>query len=312
MKPISIERGSHPLYVAIATAGRPESVVALLGQLINCARPLSFRGVVVVENGAKSGLQELISAFDSHGLDITYVYSALPNKSHALNLALDNILEQDAIIFFTDDDACIRDDILNQYYSAALEKGPRHYFGGPVERSIGSPEVSTWMLPLQPLSITGWAPIAGSVKMAFLGINWAAFKSDLEYVGKFDVRFGPGSRYGCTGQEANMQIRLIDAGCEAVLVKKAIVDHRAPDDSRYFSWLIRRHYRGGIYNGLHVCAARFDSLYSIDHEMQLNVLDRSAVPTGFDYLLYRIARPVVHLAHRIGFFKGRFLRLMRR
>ena len=62
----------------------------------------------------------------------------------------------------------------------------------------------------------------------FLGLNWAAFASDLKEVGGFDPRFGPGSATGSTGQETAMQRRFLAAGLHGRDVPHAEVWHWIP------------------------------------------------------------------------------------
>ena len=64
----------------------------------------------------------------------------------------------------------------------------------------------------------------------YLGCNWAAFTGDLRAAGGFDANFGPGSPTGATGQEAEMQERLLARGVRQVDVPDALVWHYVPEE----------------------------------------------------------------------------------
>jgi GT2 family glycosyltransferase len=83
-----------------------------------------------------------------------------------------------------------------------------------------------------------------------MGTSWAAFAEDLQAIGGFDWRFGPGAASGATGQESDAQRRLLAAGCRAVYVPQAMAWHYLHAEFLDPSWVLRRAYRHGLEWGI--------------------------------------------------------------
>ena len=90
-----------PLYVLIAACGQPDLLRRTLRSLAACEKPATYLGVIVAENGPRTGLDAVVGEF-SAACRFQYRYSEPPNKSLALNRALFQIPE--ALVLFTDDD----------------------------------------------------------------------------------------------------------------------------------------------------------------------------------------------------------------
>jgi hypothetical protein len=84
---------------------------------------------------------------------------------------------------------------------------------------------------------------------AFLGFNWAAFAKDIRAAGGFDPDRGPGSPTGSTGQETDMQRRLLAAGLGGIYVPDAKVWHYIAADRSTAAWALERNYRQGVEHG---------------------------------------------------------------
>lgn len=235
--------------VIIPTHGRPTLLGRILASLAQCHIPEGYAEAVVVENGSRAGAATVVADMaKSHPqLRLRYLHVERANKSHALNEAIATIGE--GLVVFFDDDLRFHPGVLVAYADAAGEKGAGHYFGGSMGVDYEH-EPAEWVRRLLPLSARGvdlhqqrreWH--------LYLGCNWAAFVEDIRAAGGFNPAFGPGSLTGATGQEADMQERLLAQGVRQMDVPNALVWHYVPKERSTLRWLILRKYRGGTQHG---------------------------------------------------------------
>jgi GT2 family glycosyltransferase len=238
------------LIVNIATTGRPDLLSRTLDSLSRCRLPANYRGTVIIENGSRAGPEAVVQAAPSW-LKARYMHEPRGNKSAALNAAL--ATAGDCLIFYTDDDVRLDPDILQAYSHAAEAAGAGKFFGGPMDVDYQSPP-PPWLRHYLPKSATGWQwkwdPNCVNVP-DFLGCNWAAFSRDLRAVGGFNPNRGPGSPTKSTGQENDMQCRLLRHGLCGVYVPAARVWHYVPAERCSPQWAIDRNFRHGVEEGTH-------------------------------------------------------------
>jgi glycosyltransferase involved in cell wall biosynthesis len=203
-----------------------------------------------VENGSRSGTRKVVQAFE-HTLNTQYLYTPHGNKSHALNYALQEV--SNGLICFTDDDVRFKPSILVSYAEAAKQEGRGAFFGGPTGVDYEEPPPE-WVVPYLPGSAQGWGEdgLEEEDFQWFLGFNWAAFRTDIVRAGGFDPHFGPGSPTGATGQETNMQRRLVSGGSKKIFVPDAKVWHYVPKSRYTARWVIKRSYRQGCEAGMYL------------------------------------------------------------
>lgn len=231
-----------PFYIIIAVHGNTPLFRETLSSLSKARLPHHYEGLVIVENGKKSGLEDVIKPFKDV-LKITYLYHQKGNKSLALNHALE-IIPDNAFIFFTDDDVVVDEETLVKYEQAAAEYGKGHYFGGPVGTEYESlPDER--ILPYLPGSAKGWELTSNEKAKFFLGYNWGGYAIDFKEFGGFDANFGPGAISGSTGQETNMQARFYNSGLQPVYIKGAYVSHFVPKSKCTFTWTLKRQVKTG-------------------------------------------------------------------
>lgn len=292
-----------PLYVIIPTAGRATLLARTLDSLAACEKPTGYQRTIVVENGEPGAAREIVSARDEEER-IGYQHVDYANKSHALNEAIAEI-ETGLIVMF-DDDVRLDRRILIEYAEAADARGEGVFFGGSfgVDYEETPPE---WLRRLLPLSARGVDLRAPEREWhLYLGFNWAVYAQDLHAAGGFDPNFGPGSPTGSTGQEANMQQRLLDAGLEAVDVPGAWCWHYVPRKRSTLAWVLKRKHRGGLQSGL-------DPLSQAQHVM-LSRLGRSAFSIAKRGLLFDRAgfwQAVAATSHWTGVVRGYAMRRRR-
>ena len=239
-----------PFYVVMATAGQETELEATLASLAKCLKPDQYQATLVVENGMKHAAQAMVEQ-SNPALQAQYLFFTKGNKSAALNYALQQIPDE-ALIFFIDDDVQLDPRVLVAYQQACLEKGRRTYFGGPTF-AIYEKEPPAWFIPALPASAQGWQPQGDDDYLRtprFLGFNWAAYSGDIKVLGGFNENLGPGTKPKRTGQEWNMQERMLAEGFEAVYVEDARVWHFIPESKSTFGWFIKRRFQGGLGAGM--------------------------------------------------------------
>lgn len=240
----------NEMHLLIATAGRADLLGSTLRSLAACDIPASLASVIVIENGPACG-SELVCRQSYGDLNVRYAWTPEPNKSLALNTALQQIPDR-SLIVFSDDDIRFTPKTLLAFEQSAANAAPNKFFGGPFgcDYEVAPPP---WILPYLPLSAIGWQPNEKTFDPrsgSFLGFNWAAYCYDIKRLGGFDPNFGPGSPTGATGQESNMQRRMRAAGMTAQLVPDAHVFHFVPANRCSIDWAVHRARRNGISRGV--------------------------------------------------------------
>jgi glycosyltransferase involved in cell wall biosynthesis len=243
---------AHSLWVLIAAAGKPELLGRTLAALAAAEKPASYRGTLVVENGPRCGIEEIVRGFGrEHRFRHLYVPEA--NKSHALNCGLARI--EDGLVMMTDDDVRLHPQALVAYARASHDRDCGEFYGGPVlidaEHGLPPP----WMRRFYPLTIAEpwtlpYEARTALTKQDFMGTNWAAFAGDLFAVGGFDTRLGPGGTTGAAGQETEAQRRLLAGGGRPVYVPDAIAWHYLHREFLDAAWVLRRAYKHALEWGM--------------------------------------------------------------
>ena len=237
------------LYVAIATCGRSALLERTLQHIADCRKPDSYVATYVVENGRRDGIDEAVAAFDE-GHRFRYLFHPQGNKSAALNRMLAEV--DDGLIVFTDDDVRLTDDFLLRYDAAAQGSGAGRFYGGRTSVDYEA-EPDAWLKEFLPRSAVGW-DLGDSERDIddseyFMGFNWAASAQDLHALGGFNEEVGPGAASGSTGQETDMQRRLMQAGIGGRYLPDAMVWHYIPISRCTPDWILRRAYRRGVEKG---------------------------------------------------------------
>ena len=232
--------------VLIPTHGRPTLLKRTLESLQACTLPDSFYELVVIENGSHAGAEQVVAELPE-ALKARYMHRKRGNKSYALNEALETI--EDGLVIFFDDDVRVGPNVLQTYAENARGVRKGVFFGGPADVDYEHPP-PLWLKEYLPPSVTGWG-LGGKQEQNefkhFLGFNWAAFVEDLRSLDGFSENFGPGTPQ--TGQETDMQQRLLGAGVEQQFVPGAIVWHYVPKERCTPRWALHRHYRNGMTEG---------------------------------------------------------------
>ncbi len=237
--------------VMIAAAGRNVLIGKTLNSLQRCTKPDSFQGVIVIENGQKYGVEEIVNEY-RESLKAKYFYYSRGNKSAALNYGLTFVDNPNTLVYFTDDDVELSTSTLIATENAARNKIRGYFFGGAT-RAIYEKKPPRWLILSFPASAQGWYPGDNEdykLTARFLGFNWAAFAGDIKALGGFNESLGPGTKPKRTGQEWDMQNRMLKEGFKAVFVEDAVVHHFVPESRSNFRWLMKRRFEDGMGVGI--------------------------------------------------------------
>jgi glycosyltransferase involved in cell wall biosynthesis len=240
------------LWVLIAAAGKPDLLHRTLSSLAAAEKPPPYFGTLVVENGKRCGIEQVVRGFPrEHGFQHLYVPE--PNKSHALNCGLTRL--GDSLVFMTDDDVRLDTQVLVAYAEAANDCHGGQFYGGPVAIDAEHGLPPAWMRRYYPLTIVEpWSlPYEATTVVAnrtFMGTNWAAFAHDLRAIGGFDIRLGPGGTTTAAGQETEAQRRILARGAEAVYIPDAIAWHYLHREFLDPEWVLQRIYRHALEWGI--------------------------------------------------------------
>ena len=241
-----------PLTVLIPAAGHPALIQRTLESLAVCDKPASYAGTLVVENGPRCGIEEVVAGFDrSHGFRYLHVSEA--NKSHALNVGLTTLGDDDLVVYL-DDDVRVSPQLLTAYAEGAAGVQRGEFYGGPLSIDNESNKAPEWLRRYLPKSARGWRLPHGCKtrlgKAKFLGPNWAAFAADIRRIGGFETRLGPGAHTGATGQETDAQRRLEAAGIWPYYLPQAHAWHYVRACCHTPQWIIERARRHGVEWGI--------------------------------------------------------------
>ncbi len=236
-----------PLVVLIPSHDRDGLLERTLESLAACELPPRLRRVVVAENGGKLGAEALVTKFQSR-LPIGYRYTAVGNKSRALNEALTELTDE--LVIFYDDDVRLAPASLRAYAEVAKDLKAGMFMGGRCLAEYEEPPPD-WLSAYLPASAVGWSlgdQVCPLTRPDALGFNWAAFAADLKTMGGFNEERGPGTR--SRGQERDMMVRLLARGVTGQYIPEAVAWHWVPQSRCSPEWALRRAEQMGAYHGM--------------------------------------------------------------
>ena len=232
--------------------GHDKDFGKIIQNFLRINSPDGYRiNIFIIENNTK---QTYKSEFEKHcdnsKHNFHYIFVPFTNKSKSLNSVLVRFSDQD-FVFFTDDDVYHDPNLILSYFKSIKEHGQGHFFGGAMDVKYQK-EPEKWLRKYLPTSALGWRydPNSSEELKYFFGCNWGAFISDINKAGEFNVELGPGATSGASGQETEMQSRLMRLGVRPVYVDKAVVVHDVPSEKCTYQWALNRKKRDGIYFGM--------------------------------------------------------------
>lgn len=227
--------------VLVATYQRTEALRVMLESLAANPDVSRLAGVLVLENGMRSGSEQVVHEF-SEVLPLRYQFVEEANKQAALNFGLVSC-DAEFIIFF-DDDIRIGPETIRTYLDAAANYGPGHFFGGPVDPLYENGPPPDWLRDVLPYSAKGFD--LGNAECSsneFLGANWGAFMTDVQAAGGFSLGLGPNARLRTIGGETELQSRFASCGLKGLYLPAARVEHFVPGENCTVGWARQRRTR---------------------------------------------------------------------
>jgi GT2 family glycosyltransferase len=242
----------NPLYVMLAVAGRSKLLKRTLTSIAECEKPTNYVATVVVENGPRCGVEQVVRSFPADHA-FRHLYSEPPSKSRALNVGMAYVGK--GWVVLTDDDVRVRRDWIMAYAAAIADESRGRFFGGPIEIDAERGLPPRWRRRYYPASLAEpWmlAHAGAPVQLpgqTFMGTNWAVAARELLDIGGFDLNMGPGTELS-VGEETEAQRRLEAIGSAPVYVPGAIVWHYLHREYLEPTWLLKRIYRHGMAWGI--------------------------------------------------------------
>ena len=232
---------SFPIFVLIPTSRKFNQINNMINSLVSGQEVGRKVIVILIENGPKKDIEENIESLSEGYLNFRYIYAPDAGKSNALNYAIKSIVSENSLLIMPDDDVIFNPLWLKNIIDQACRYGNGHFFGGSMSvqyEVVPNPFIKQ-LLPRSAIGVSDQFYIENP-NYLFFGCNWAAFSDDIIKAGYFDKRFGPGSTTGATGQETDMQNRLLAQGTRKVLTPNNDVTHFVSSDCINIQWIKHR------------------------------------------------------------------------
>ena len=186
------------------------------------------RELVIVDQSSAAH-QELAGRGTERGCEIRYVQSATSGLSSARNVGLRHA-SQDVVVILADD-MLVQEDSLDRLIAGRGDHGAKivttgRLLAAPPERPGLSQPPGALVTREEPEVFRGRQP-----RQVVPGPNISVPREVMLEIGGYDERLGAGTRFPA-GEDHDLSLRLLDAGCEVRHVPEAVVLHR--------SWRARR------------------------------------------------------------------------
>jgi GT2 family glycosyltransferase len=220
-----------PATVLIASRERPRMLLDTVRSVV-AARRIPREIVVVDQSLHPNVALRDLSAPD--GCEVRYVHSQERGLSRGRNVGL-RMASQDFVVIL-DDDMWVNDDSLERLVTGALEdrdgsSGPQRglyrvvatgrVLAAPPERPGLAQAPAALVTREEPEVFRGRQP-----RQVVPGPNIAVPRLLLLDIGGYDERLGAGTRFPA-GEDHDLSMRLLDAGCEVRHIPQSVVLHRS-------------------------------------------------------------------------------------
>jgi glycosyltransferase involved in cell wall biosynthesis len=227
------------VFVSIVIATHNRS--ALLGQTLDALAgqtwPADQLEIIVADNGSTDGTRAVVQRAASRGgAPMRYLFVPQPGKSHAVNAALE--IARGDVLAFTDDDVLPEPGWIPALVRAVRET-PADFVAGRIQ-PIWEIEPPAWMSPAlygvlaipdngpERLSISADRPAQATPNVMPIGANMAVRAPVLARLGGLRTDLGKLAGSLRTGEDHELFLRLLHAGCRGVYEPEALVRHFVP------------------------------------------------------------------------------------
>jgi GT2 family glycosyltransferase len=215
-----------PASAIIASRNRQRMLRDTVDSLLRMQRPP--RQIVVVDQSDEAD-EHLRTLGETRGCEVVYIHSRTTGLSRARNIALRAAGEE--AVWIIDDDMLVEDGALERLVeSRAGAERPVVTTG----RLLAAPPEQPGLIQPPGALVTRSTPDVYTGRQPIQvvpGPNVLLPRELLLAIGGYDERLGPGTRFPA-GEDHDLSLRLLDAGCEVRHVPDAVVLHR--------SWRSRR------------------------------------------------------------------------
>jgi GT2 family glycosyltransferase len=217
--------------IIIATKGRPEALKSTLNSLFSAGSRKKDCEVLVVENGRKAGVQELLRTVEPGQSKIRYLHEPATGKSRALNLGVSHA--RGKALLFTDDDIRFPGNWVEEM-SAPLRETKRTVVVGGCRLA---PHLKRpWMEYYHGGFLGSTEYLSNEQPSEFAGGNWGCTRDVFDEVLGFDVELGGGGIGN--GEDALLGRQLRRHGFRFVSRTGLIVEHHPSEDKlTYEGWI---------------------------------------------------------------------------
>jgi GT2 family glycosyltransferase len=234
----SSPEGTLAATVVIASRERAQMLIDTVNSVLSATRVPSE---IVIIDQSDDAHPELAALGGTRGCEVRYIHSTTSGASAARNVGIREASEE--VVVMLDDDMLVQDDSLEQLVTGSGDRGPTTVTTGrllpaPPERPGLRQPPGALVLESEPEVFRGRQP-----RQVVPGPNIALPRRVLLEIGGYDERLGPGTRFPA-GEDHDLSMRLLDAGCEVRHVPEAVALHRSWRDRRELVRLRWRYARG--------------------------------------------------------------------
>jgi glycosyltransferase involved in cell wall biosynthesis len=233
----------NKISVIIPTIGDRESLKRILDSIEKDSESCLPYECIIVENSKDQNLSEFVSSL-KFSFEIQYVYIPMKGLARAYNRGLEKA-RGNFIIFFNDD-VLIPQGFFSAYHSVIDLYSSGVFVGGGLD-AVYEEKPSKGILRVWPTSSKSLS-ISNTRKYSkrFLGANWGAFLCDIYAAGCFDENLGLGSSSNSTGEEVDLQQKLLRLGLKPIYLEGVSVKHSIPKFKYEWSWNYNRNFQNGV------------------------------------------------------------------
>jgi len=218
--------------ILVATCGRPTALRDMLNSLCDVRVPDTVTAeLILVENGAPSGVESLLAALPEHPFTIKYLYEPVAGKSRALNRAFKHATGD--IFLFTDDDVRFPKDWLVEMCKPLLSGEGSVVVGGS---RLAPRLLRPWMTRQHRSLLASTEYLCDDDPSEFAGVNMACRREVFGLVPHWDCELGGGGLGN--SEDSLLAYQFKEAGYAFVSRTTVHLEHH-PAESRlvYGAWL---------------------------------------------------------------------------
>ena len=211
---------STPVSIIISTRNRAASLRDTLSSLRELVVPDGLEvELLIVDNGSDDETAAVVSNLSAPQFTMRRLYVPEPNKSNALNRALE--AATGTVLLFTDDDVRVPPDWI-EGMSAPICRGDADAVAGGVR--LAAALRRPWMTTAHTLALADTAGLDPEAPR-LVGANMALHRSVFDRIAGFDPRLGPGRAATGTHEETLVGLQMQAAGLRIVSAFDVVVEH---------------------------------------------------------------------------------------